>query len=508
MKSTAFLILCTVSVWAQQPVPVQIHISAGAPVRTMLGGIGASIHVIETQLPSKNANGDSWSGSGWGGNPGAGDERHWQELFHHAEWLGLDWCRVELEQQTYEPKRRVFDWENPEMRVLYRVLDWADRMGVDVFLQQMWGDVAWNAYPGNAEDPVKRLRSAPYSVSDWAHGIGELVDHLVRVKGYKCIRWVSVSNEPGDDSFAWWQDSDMKSAPFTPALKAVRDELDRRGLAVPISGPDWTDLPELVPARIDFDSYIGAYDIHSYNGVFDSMGGTSYNLAQAEQRMTGWAQWAHSRGKPFFLSEFGTMAFGWGNEDVGPASWQAGLKNASLVVRGINAGVDGFNRWSFTNRGDLDGQWQLVRTWDIDHNRLLDAFTPQPNAYYQFAMLSRYLPKHSGVLATRVDTPFLPNERKLVAAALRTPKGNLTMIVVNESHRACDAAIAFDGVAKPVRLERYSLTREAEDRADVQLKPAGTLEVSKTFSDRIPPMSIVVYSTYRLNPEDPGLIAE
>jgi len=327
------------------------------------------------------------------------------------------------------------------------------------------------------------------------------------VKGYKCIRWVSVSNEPGHDDFSWWQDSNMKSAPFTPALKAVREEFDRRNLIVPISGPDWTDLPDLNPAEVDFDAYIGAYDLHSYNAVMDSMDG-SYNLTQAEQRMARWAKWAHARNKPFFLSEFGTMAFGWGNEDVGPASYQSGLKNASLVVRGINAGVDGFNRWSFTNRGDLDGQWQLVRTWDIDRNKLLDTFTPQPNAYYQFAMLSHFLPKYAGVLATRVEAPFGERERSLVAAALRTPKGNLTVIVVNESHRAADTAFEFEGLPAPVRFQRYSLTREAEDKTDVELRPERNLEVSKAMSDRIPPMSIVVYSTYRLNPEDPGLIVE
>jgi hypothetical protein len=471
----------------------------------MRGGIGASFHVISTELPGRKTNGDSWSGSAWGANPRPDDDRHWQELFKHAEWLGMDWCRVELEQRIYEPKRGGFDWDNPEMQVLYRILDWADRRGVDVFLQQMWGDVAWNAYPGNAGDPVKRLRSAPYSIPDWAHGLGELVQHLVQVKGYKCIRWVSVSNEPGHDDFSWWQDSNMKSAPFIPGLKAVREEFDRRGLTVPISGPDWTDLPDLNPAEVDFDGYVGAYDLHSYNAVMDSMDG-SYNLTEAERRMARWARWAHARNKPLFLSEFGTMAFGWGHEDAGPACYQSGLKNASLIVRGINAGVDGFNRWSFTNRGDLDGQWQLVRTWDIDHNRLLDAFTPQPNAYYQFAMLSRFLPKHSGVLATRVEEPFTTRDRKLVATALRTPKGNLTVVVVNESHRAADATIEFEQLPSRMRLVRYSLSKDAEDKADVKLRPERSLEVSKNLSDRIPPMSIVVYSTFRLNPEDPGLI--
>jgi hypothetical protein len=32
----------------------------------------------------------------------------------------MDWCRLELEQQTYEPKRQVFDWDNPEMRARVR----------------------------------------------------------------------------------------------------------------------------------------------------------------------------------------------------------------------------------------------------------------------------------------------------------------------------------------------------------------------------------------------------
>jgi len=507
MRYICLLLLCASLGCAQEPVQVKINIATGAPVRTMRGGIGASIHVISANLPGRKGGGDSWSGSAWGANPDPNDDRRWQELFKHADWLGMDWCRVELEQRIYEPKRGEFDWTNSEMLVLYRVLDWADRRGVDVFLQQMFTDVAWNAYPGNADEPVRRLRSAPYSLADWAQGLGELVHYLTQVKGYKCIRFVSVANEPGHDEFSWWQDSKMKSAPFTPGLKAVREEFDRRGLSVPISGPDWTDLPELNPSEVDFDPYVGAYDLHSYTAVFDSMDG-SYNLTEAEHRMARWAEWAHARNKPFFLSEFGTMAFGWGNEDAGPASYQSGLKNASLIVRGINAGVDGFNRWSFTNRGDLDGQWQLVRTWDIDHNKLLDSFMPQPNAYYQFAMMSRFLPKHAGVLATHVEAPFGERDRKLVATAVRTPKGNLTLLVVNESHRAADATIELQDLHAPVRLARYTLTKDAEDKTNVELRPESVHEVSKDLSDRIPPESIVVFSTYQLNPDDPGVISE
>jgi hypothetical protein len=144
------LLLTPYSVLAEQPVPVKVHIQAGDPGRTMRGGIGTSFHVISAALPGRKGAIGSWSGSAWGGNPSPDDDAHWQALFHHAEWLGLNWCRVELEQRVYEPARGQFSWDNDEMRTLYRILDWAERRGVDVFLQQMWADVAWNAYPGMA----------------------------------------------------------------------------------------------------------------------------------------------------------------------------------------------------------------------------------------------------------------------------------------------------------------------------------------------------------------------
>ena len=496
------------NVWPYTPVPVKIHIDAAQPVRMMKGGVGASFHVISRELPSrKPGGGDSWSGSEWGGNPDPSDTRHWNDLFRHAEWLGMDWCRVELEQRVYEPGKRQFSWDNSEMQVLYLVLDWAQRRGVDVFLTQMWANVAWNSFPENATDPVRTLRSGPKDLNEWAFGLGEFIQHLVKTKGYSCIKWVCVCNEPEQDSFSWWQDGDMKAMPITPGLKAAREEFDRRGISVPLSGPDWPYLPPFDAAKAVFDPYVGAYDFHSYDAVFDSISQTS-SLAEAERRLEGWAKFVHAKDKALFLSELGTMGYGWGNDDEAPACYQSGLKNASLIVRGINAGVDGFNRWSFTNRGDLDGQWQLVRTWDIDKNALLEDFTPQPNAYYQYAMLTRFFPKHSGVLATNVDAPFRQKDRKVVATALRSPKGHLTVVVVNENYHLVEAGISFDGLSKPVTLHRYALAKDAEDKVHVEIRPELSFQVSDSLTDKIPPMSIVVYSTYALNHEDAGMVNE
>ncbi len=498
---------------AEGPRPVRVTIQAAAPVRTMRGGIGASWHAIDMELPSHQPQGDdSYSGSAWGGNPNPDDAAAWQRLAAHADWLGLDWVRVELEQRMYEPRRREFSWDNRDMRALYRILDWAQARGVDVFLQQMWSDVDWNAYPGLENDPVGRLRSAPRSLPEFAYGLGELVAHLTRDKGYTCIRWLCIDNEPGWDEFSWWQDSKLKALPIAPAFPAVRAELDSRGIHLPISGPDWTDLPRLDPSKLGFESSLGAYDLHSYTAVFDDMQAKdSYPIREAEQRLAEWAKYAHDRGKPLFLSELGTMGFGWGRRHPGPGSYDSGLKDASLVVRGINAGVDGFNRWSFTNRGDLDGQWQLVDTWDPDANRLLPQFNPHPNTYFQFGLLSRFIALHSGVLDTRVEGSFNDRERKVVAAALRSPKGNLTICVVNESARDADTTIELQGLAAATTLYKYAVTPADRDRSDVRIRPLRKLSVkpgSAQFHDRIAGSSVTVYSSYRLAPDAPGIAVE
>ncbi len=494
---------------AQKPLPVEIKIDAGRTVRRMQGGIGASFHAIEEPKPGQRPTGGVWAGSAWGANPPAEDERAWRSLFDYANWLGLDWCRVELEQRMYEPQRRQFEWDTPEMRILCRILDWAEKHGVDVFLQQMWSNVEWNAYPPMRGTMEGRLRSAPASIDDFAHGIGELVEHLTKRKGYRSIRWLSINNEPGWD-WSWWQGPDGQPVPITPAFAAVRKELDRRGITVPLSGPDWTDLPELEPAKIDFDSYIGAYDLHSYNAYFDGIR-FGYPLSVAEKRLERWAKWAHDRGKPMFLSELGTMAFGFMGKEPGPGVYESGLKDAALVVRGIRAGVDGFNRWSFMNRGDLDGQWQMVDTWDFDEGKLKDHFTPHPNTYYLFGVLSRFTAKHSDVLPASVEGKFDPGARRLVAAALRSPAGHLSVLVVNEMYWDVDATIAITGLPGRTVLHRYSITGADRDRSDVVVKPAARFEVKRengSFADRIPRLSVTVYSTYELEHGQPGIMAE
>lgn len=486
---------------------VTIDVDAAKVTNTMRGGMGASWHAIEQPIPYKP--GQSEGGSAWGANPPAENEAAWQQLYRHADWLGLDWCRVEIEQRMYEPERGKFDFDSPEMKILYRILDWCQRRNVDVFFQQMWGNVAWNTFPEWRDDAVKRVHSGPVSMDDFADGLATLMEHLVKKRGYTCIRWLSITNEPGH-SWSWWTKPPRDAMPLRPGLAAVRTALDRRGIKVALSGPDWTDLPPLEPAKIDFDDLIGAYDVHSYWANFEWRQG-GYPLSLAEKRLSDWVRWARARNKPLFLSELGTMAFGWQNDHPGPGSYEAGLKDAELVVRSLNVGVDGLNRWSFTNRGDLDGQWQLVDTWDRKAQRLLDRFTPHVNTYYLYGILSRLTAKHSSVLSCRVEGGRLEKHQRVFAAALLSPNGNPTLIVVNDAEIPWKARVALRGLKREHTLYRYGIRQIDRDRTDLTV--ASDREVFGsgplvTFEDAAPPSSVTVYTSYRLAHGDLGVMAE
>ncbi len=207
---------------------VRISVNPGTVLNTMRGGIGASWHAIEEPIPYSDQpdpvfGNKSHGGSGWGAYPPADDEAAWRQIDRHARWLGLDWNRVEFEQRIYEPEKDRFDWDNREMRILYRILDWCEKNRADVFLQQMWSNVGWNAFAPWRDDPVGRVHSGPLSMEDFAKGLAALVEHLVKRKGYTCVRWVCITNEP-NGNWSWWQAgrSTSGSASSRPPFAAPR----------------------------------------------------------------------------------------------------------------------------------------------------------------------------------------------------------------------------------------------------------------------------------------------
>jgi hypothetical protein len=468
-----------------------INIDTTRVVYKMAGGIGASWHAISKDTIDESPE-YKWAlryknnrGSAWGGNPPVINKDAWEQIYRHASWLGMSFVRVELSARMYEPVKNKFDWENEEMQALYKILDWAEANNADVFLQQMWSNVKWNSYPG-----VQPLLSAPKSIEDFAEGFATLAEYLTVTKKYTCIKWLCITNEPPGGSWgSWWSMGDT-NPPVTPAWREVRKALDKRNIAIPISGPDWTDLPVFDASKIDFDEYVGAYDIHSYQGID----------AEKQKIVADWAGWAKEHNKPMFLSEIGDMRPGWKDSNPGPKSFAAALSNAESVLRGLSAGVSAFNRWSFTNRGDLDGQWQLIRTWDIENQKYLDRVEPEPVAFYGYGIISRFMAKHSSVVFT--DT--IANS-SLLSHTLKSDDGHLTTYILNKSDSAQIVTLKMTGSGNH-KIYLYRVTEDELTKPGYRMDPLKEIIISEgnIITLVLPAKSINTLSGIKSKHEDPA----
>lgn len=486
-----FIIATLLSCTSRNGHQISIKVDVSSPLYTMKGGMGASWHAISKEFPLNNEKYITPvrevcpRGSAYGGNPPVDNTKAWEQIKDHASWLGMNFIRVELSQRMYEPERRLFDWENEEMLALYHILDWAQENNADIFLQQMFINVEWNSIPG-----IHPLISAPNNLDDYAHGVATMLEYLTLERGYTCLKYFCMTNEPPGGTWGYWWDNGDTQNTTNAAWKRLKQEFDLRNISIPISGPDWTDMPPFNADQLEFAESMGAIDIHSYHGV----------TPEGEANLKKWADWSHERGKPFFLTEYGNMNLGWGEDNPAPKSFDAAISNACDVIRGLRAGVDGFNRWSFTNRGDLDGQWQLIKTFDIETKEYLSDIHPEPEAYYGFGIISRFLSKYSTVVSCEKNLP----DSVLMSAALLSSSGELSIVMVNLANETIAVELEISSFSGG-RIQIYRVSREIVNLPEFKLNAISDFESGDKVDLTLPARSITNATSYILQDSEKGI---
>lgn len=434
--------------------PVEVTGFLQTPIYSMQGGIGTNWHAME----------QIHGGSAGKANPKWNDTARWDAIRAYADWQGMDYMRVELEQLMYQPQAGVFTWDSDEMRTLYVILDWCQARGADVLLQEMWTGVEWNRIAGTSS----AFRSAPNDMTQWAGGFAAMVDHLVNNKGYTCIKWVNIQNE------GWWGSKHLEG------YAAARAALDALDIDLPIVGPEGSSGLTIAQVK----PYLGGIEEHKYgiSSGFADRGGGVPEL-------------------PFFWGEYGTQI-----SASGQSSYANSLICARWVVGGLNRGIDGFAKWEFTNVNNTDGEWSFIDTWDTATNTLRTTFTRRPNTYYMMGLLSRYSARNSQVHST------YSGNADITTALLKSPNGNWSLFVVNNNAtNSHDLTIRLQGLDAPRNFYRYRVTPADQDQEAVVLSPSGPFAVTpsaNTLSDSIPAGSVAVFTTYLVAAGDPGIFAD
>jgi len=223
--------------WSQ----VLIKIDTVSLINKMVAGFGTNTFAMCDSVPvvvDKRGGYRSWGGSAWGATPEASDEKAWAKIYSYMDWLGMDYTRLNLEHRMFEPEKGNYSFDNREMLVLYKYLDYFEKNGVTVQLQEMYPNVKWLAHPSLQSNDVDIIKSGPYDIEAWSNGMIALLKYLLIDKKYTCIQYLGIANEP-HHAWSWWKEADGRtSQSIIPALTLLRSKIQKEKIPVLITGPE------------------------------------------------------------------------------------------------------------------------------------------------------------------------------------------------------------------------------------------------------------------------------
>ncbi len=457
---------------------------AFAIVALMWGGLAMCAQEMETQIelpgdPAPIADfvgfGAQWNAGGYVAFDVTDDE--FQVLADRVRWMRLPMARVMVLSRWCYFDDEGYNWDTPEMQALYRLLDVCEELGTTVLLTDWGGEKEWTTAPGieGVDDPL------------YAEVIGTYLDHLINEKGYSCIEYFIVTNEPN------WEVGDFDR--WKTGFLNVVNELRQRGLdeQVELVGSGTSQQVRLTPAEdgtFDIEpwhvkaveqlhEHIEMYSIHRYaerdrvrEGSFedfwraqwdysrehDPEGATKLHVV-GEAGMNDDAQ--HPYGSPY-INDYGYGVF-----------------MAEYAVQAARAGSDGVSAWMLDDNSHPGFFWGL---WSNKEEGM--ELRPW---FYTWALLSRYFPG-----GATVYMPEQPQDIRLLAA--ETDDG-WTICLINRRDAAATVTLQLPSeAAGTFREYRYAEDQQATDDQGFPV-PVGEHDTEGALTVEIPSEAVVVLTS-------------
>ncbi len=440
----------------------------------------------------------------------------WERCFQRLDFMRTPLVRVMTRAYKYcdgfDPAGQpIYAWENNRMKKMYRLLDYCQKRNVTVILGE-WDDPACDE--DRADKASDKLQHYEMQETDprWHRIIADKLEHFVNVKGYTCIKYYNLINEPNG---GWSGCADFDK--WKAAIIGLHAEFARRGLTnqVQIIGPDvtwekhyfWVDR-----AVLEIPNLLGAYDVHDYVKFEDLESGYLERVFRAKKDFITRYDPRGAK-KPFIMGEIGMNRRGpvepQGGEDSHPKVYEHiyGVWMTDYSIQCVRAGMQGTIAWMLDDamhiNKDKDTKWPdikqtLFKKWGF-WNSLAEEIGHPEDAnlrpwYFTWSIMSRYFPRGCTIIRTR--NAEVNGIRTLGAS---TGTGGFTFCVVNDSDTAQQALLRAPAFGRPLDLSRYLYA--PDDRA-VNGKgypvPKDTLkqaDLTKGLSFALPARSVVLLTT-------------
>lgn len=302
--------------------------AGGIPSQTPEGT--ATITVTDTvvcpALVGFGAEDDGWSYSPRNREKGA-DEAGFKLREKRIAWMQPDWVRMFFWYNDWNPSLdgKTYTWDTPGMESHYRSLALYERLGTQVTV----AGVEWAV-----RDPWRDPETL-------ARAVGDLLEHLTVTKGFTCVKYWTLSNEPNlffiqQDGASWEK--------FIRIHTLVKAEIDRRGLDIKIMGSDDGDGLPWFTACVKDDTYFGLSDAFASHIYFpeESLDFLPEIFADHLGLLA-----TRKPYKPYVIAEFGFRDERFEPPATNPfmEDYPYALRTQATCITGLNEGVAGFNIW-------------------------------------------------------------------------------------------------------------------------------------------------------------------
>lgn len=397
-------------------------------------------------------------------------EAQWTRLFDRVGYMKLGYIRCCIMPYFYcfgyEGNNPKLLWEtdsttiNAEwyanskryMNDLYRQLEFCQKNNIDVMLGEWWKPMNDNwkqTVPVNMPKFTIELDDPRYTMQ-----VAEMVKHLVKDKGFTCIKQFNLGNEvnlmAGDpkNGYTWekWKQSILN----------LRADLDKRGFNdIKIVGPDggyWGEDVWFDKTITQLDKEVSIIDYHWYINK-------DWTLTNRVEDETRAFRFFTQLNDPTKKNIWGEMGIRDGHNEIFDQhtlihQWWYGTFVADALIQTLRSGWSAGAAWGMDDsmhyKDDLDEQ----KRWGFWNSVAEQKGKPEEANirpwFYTWSLMSRNFPKGSKIV---YSNSFRNQNLNCVAAI--TPDGNVSFAITNTADFAQNVTLKIPTIVNNIDLNKF-----------------------------------------------------
>ncbi len=296
-------------------------------------------------------------------------QKDFQVIGERIKWMDIPIVRIMMQTKWCFSESTGYDWDNDDMNALYRHLNFCKQNNIEVLLTDWGVEVDWLAVDG-----ITRTDDSLY-----AEVIGTYLDYLINKKGFTCIKYFSLVNEPNYEvgNFERWRNG------FENVYNVLIDKgLDKK---IKLTAPGQSNNKEWFFDTVDEARFaVDIYDAHLYAWKEKTIIG-EVNTELKEL-------WDYAKSidinidrKQFFVTEAGMRDGQSANISLEIDNYYYGVFMMDYAIQALHSGATAVLAWMLDDNSHPEFQWGLwkdkkngmqLRPWFFTWSLLTKLFQP------------------------------------------------------------------------------------------------------------------------------------